>query len=254
MTWQKKIERWEKEICEELGLALERHNTILEPGENPVVLTPQAIAGTIDHTLLKATATQAQVESLCLEAKENGFASVCVNPVNVKLAASLLAGSSVKVCTVTGFPLGANTSMVKAAEAKEAVDNGAEEVDMVINIGALKAADYNRVFQDILRVVEAVRAKALVKVIIETCYLSEEEKIKACLIAKRAGADFVKTSTGFGTGGATPEDIALMRQVVGQELGVKASGGIRDFNTAKLMIESGANRLGTSSGREIIKG
>ncbi len=214
---------------------------------------PKNLAKMIDHTLLKADATFNEIERLCAEAKENGFASVCVNPGYVRLASRLLGGDEVKICTVIGFPLGATTYRVKAEETREAIENGADEVDMVINVGALKSGLYNLVFQDIKAVVEAASYQALVKVIIETCYLTDEEKIKACLLAKYAGADFVKTSTGFGTGGATPEDVLLMRKTVGSEIGVKASGGIRDYVTAQKMIEAGANRLGCSSGLKIIK-
>lgn len=254
MSLQSKIKACADEIYERLGLEHDKFQVKQGDLQIPDPVTPELVAKMIDHTLLKATATPEEVEALCLEAKKYGFASVCVNPVNVRLAARFLKGSAVKVCTVIGFPLGANTSTIKAAEAKEAVENGATEVDMVINIGALKAGDYQGVYQDILQVAEAVRGSAKLKVIIETCYLTEEEKIKACLIAKKAGADFVKTSTGFGSGGAIPEDISLMREVVGPELGVKASGGIRDFASAVLMIKSGANRLGTSAGRKIVQG
>lgn len=212
------------------------------------------IARMIDHTLLKPEATAAQIEKLCNEAKEYGFASVCVNPWHVPLASKLLEGSPVKVCTVIGFPLGANTSTIKAIEAREAVGNGASEVDMVINIGALKAGDLSTVKKDIEAVVGAVEEGVIVKVIIETCLLTNEEKEQACRLAKEAGADFVKTSTGFSTGGATVEDVALMRRVVGESMGVKASGGVRDYETAVKMIEAGATRIGTSSGVTIVKG
>ena len=210
--------------------------------ENKVKLT-----SLIDHTLLKAVATPEQIVKLCAEAREYHFASVCVNPVNVALAAKELKGSGVKVCTVIGFPLGANTPLVKAFEATDAIANGADEVDMVINIGAMKAGDTDTVFNDIKAVREASNGK-LLKVIIETCYLTDEEKVKACELSKKAGADFVKTSTGFGTGGATVADVALMRKTVGAETGVKASGGIRDAVTAAEMVKAGANRLGCSAG------
>lgn len=215
--------------------------------------TPADWARIIDHTLLKPEATYNDVERLCFEAREHGFASVCVNPAYVHLAVRLLGEGPVKVCTVVGFPLGATTYKVKAEEAKEAVDSGATEVDMVINVGALKSGFYNLVYQEIKAVVEAASCQALTKVIIETCLLNTEEKIKACLLAQYAGADFVKTSTGFGKAGATTEDVALMRQVVGGELGVKASGGIRDLATAEAMVKAGANRLGASAGVKIIK-
>lgn len=254
MSLQSKIKACTVEICEQLGLKPDESLFSQRISPIPDAVSPEMVVKMIDHTLLKATATPEEVEELCLEAKKYGFASVCVNPVYVELAARSLDGSGVKVCTVIGFPLGANTSTTKAAEAKEAVTSGAAEVDMVINIGALKAGDYRGVYQDILQVAEAVRGLAKLKVIIETCYLTEEEKIKACIIAKKAGADFVKTSTGFGGGGATSKDVSLMREVVGPELGVKASGGIRDYTSAVLMIKSGANRLGTSSGRKIAQG
>ncbi len=211
------------------------------------------IASLIDHTLLKANATQEEIVKLCEEAKKYGFASVCVNPVYVSLCKQLLKGTNVKVCTVIGFPLGATTPTVKAIEAKEAIANGADEVDMVINIGALKSGNYQLVLDDIKAVREATRGKIL-KVIIETAYLTREEKIKACELAKEAGADFVKTSTGFGPSGATVEDVMLMRQVVGPKLGVKASGGIRTLEDAKKMVEAGATRIGASASVAIVHG
>lgn len=208
----------------------------------------------IDHTLLKAEATKEQIEKLCAEAKQFGFASVCVNPTWVKYCSELLQNTDVLVCTVIGFPLGANTSAVKAFEAKDAIANGAKEVDMVINIGALKDKNYDLVQADIAAVVEAAKGSAIVKVIIETCLLTEEEKVKACELSVAAGADFVKTSTGFSTGGATAEDIALMRKTVGPDLGVKASGGVRNLEDMKKMIEAGATRIGASSGVAIMNG
>ncbi|MGE7907651.1 deoxyribose-phosphate aldolase [Peribacillus sp. NPDC094092] len=208
----------------------------------------------IDHTLLKAEATKEQIVKLCEEAREYGFASVCVNPVWVKTAAEELKGSDVKVCTVIGFPLGASTSAVKAIESEEAIQNGAEEVDMVLAIGLLKSGADEAVEDDIRAVVDAAKTKALVKVIIETSLLTEEEKVRACELSLRAGADFVKTSTGFSTGGATVEDVALMRNVVGDKAGVKASGGIRDLKDLKAMAEAGANRVGASSGVKIMNG
>lgn len=208
----------------------------------------------IDHTLLKAEATQEQIIKLCEEAKKYGFASVCVNPVWVKTATEELKGSDVKVCTVIGFPLGSNTPETKAFEAKNAIENGATEVDMVINIGALKDKNDELVERDIRAVVDTAKGKALVKVIIETCLLTDEEKVRACELAVKAGADFVKTSTGFSTHGATVEDVALMRKTVGPDIGVKASGGVRDLNDLKSMVEAGANRIGTSSGVKIING
>ena len=193
----------------------------------------QQLAKMIDHTILKPEADKASIEKLCKEALEYNFASVCINPTNVELAAKLLKGSEVKVCTVIGFPLGANTMEVKAFETKDAIAKGADEVDMVINIGRLKDKDYEYVEKDIKAVVDAADKKALTKVIIETCLLTEEEKVKACELAKKAGADFVKTSTGFSTGGATPEDIKLMRETVGPDMGVKASGGVRSIEDAE---------------------
>ena len=211
------------------------------------------IANMIDHTILKATATKDDVVKLCNEAKEYGFFSVCINPANIELAKEELKGSDVKVCTVIGFPLGANTSAVKAFETKDAIAKGADEVDMVINIGKLKDRDLEYVKNDIKAVVDAAKNKALTKVIIETCLLTDEEKVNCCLAAKRAHATFVKTSTGFGTGGATAEDIKLMRETVGPEMGVKASGGIRNLEDLEKMVEFGATRIGTSAGVAIME-
>lgn len=213
----------------------------------------QTIASMIDHTLLKANATVGEIEKLCKEAIEYSFASVCVNPAYVSVASKLLKDSSVKVCTVIGFPLGANTSIVKAMEAVDAIANGAQEIDMVINIGALKSGNDALVLDDIKAVRKVTNGKAL-KVIIETAYLNQEEKIKACKISMEAKADFVKTSTGFAPTGATVEDVKLMRKVVGKEMGVKASGGIRDARIAQEMVKAGATRLGTSSGIAIVTG
>ncbi|WP_068776786.1 deoxyribose-phosphate aldolase [Paenibacillus sp. FJAT-26967] len=212
------------------------------------------IAAMIDHTLLKADATREEVAKLTEEAKKYGFVSVCVNPAWVAFSAEQLKGTEVKVCTVIGFPLGATTPAVKAFETQDAIANGATEVDMVINIGALKAKDNELVEKDIRAVVEAAKGKALVKVIIETCLLTDEEKVRACELAVQAGADFVKTSTGFSTGGATREDIALMRKTVGAGVGVKASGGVRSLEDVNGMIEAGASRIGASSGVKIIEG
>ncbi|NLV91632.1 MAG: deoxyribose-phosphate aldolase [Firmicutes bacterium] len=208
----------------------------------------------IDHTLLKPQATAVDVCELCDEAMEYDFASVCVNPVWVEVAAKRLENSSVAVCTVIGFPLGATLPQVKAYEARQALEQGAREVDMVINIGALLGGNYQLVYEDIKAVVEAVKGEALVKVIIESGLLSEEKKIAACILASAAGADFVKTSTGFSGGGATVEDVVLMRTVVGNTAQVKASGGIRDYPGAMAMIRAGADRLGTSSGVTIARG
>ncbi|HFI0048345.1 TPA: deoxyribose-phosphate aldolase [Streptococcus suis] len=207
----------------------------------------------IDHTVLKPETTKEQVAKVLEEANEYDFASVCINPTWVSFAAEGLKGTDVKVCTVIGFPLGANTSAVKAFETKDAIENGADEIDMVINIGALKDKNYDLVLEDIKAVVEASGDK-LVKVIIETCLLTDEEKVKACELSKEAGADFVKTSTGFSTGGATVEDVALMRKTVGPEMGVKASGGARSYEDAIAFIEAGASRIGASSGVAIMKG
>ena len=212
------------------------------------------IAKMIDHTILKPNTTKDEVMTLINEAKEYKFASVCINPYWVKMAAGELTDyPDTKVCTVIGFPLGANTKEIKAWETKNAIENGAEEVDMVINIGALKSGDFETVKVDIAEVVEAAKDKALVKVIIETCLLTTEEKQTACRLAVEAGADYVKTSTGFSTGGANADDIKLMRETVGPDIGVKASGGVRSFNDAKQMIEAGATRIGASSGITIVE-
>jgi len=211
------------------------------------------IASMIDHTLLKPDATADQIRKICREAIEYGFASVCVNSAYVPLVAEMLRGSRVKTCSVIGFPLGAASAWAKGEETRDVIANGAGEIDMVINIGAIKSGDWDLVKKDIEGVVNTARGKALVKVIIETCLLTDEEKVKACTICKLAGADFVKTSTGFSTGGATVEDVKLMRQVVGSDMGVKASGGVKDYQTAVAMINAGANRLGTSSGIAIVK-
>ena len=216
--------------------------------------SPQSLAKYIDHTLLKPQASLEQIKKVCDEARQHRFASVCVNPNYIGYVAKQLEGSGVAPCVVIGFPLGATIPEVKAAETKAVVTLGAKEVDMVINIGAVKSADWQLVKKDIEAVVEAARGNALVKVIIETCLLTDEEKVKACTVAKLAGADFVKTSTGFSTGGATEEDIKLMRQTVGPSMGVKASGGVRDYASAVTMIKSGATRLGTSSGVKIVTG
>jgi len=210
------------------------------------------VASMIDHTLLKADATKEQIEKLCAEAKEYQFASVCVNPTWVKLSSQLLQGSNVEICTVIGFPLGASTSETKAFETKNAIGNGATEIDMVINIGALKNNDVATVEKDIKSVVNAAKGKAITKVIIETCLLSDEEKVRVCQLAVKTGADFVKTSTGFSTGGATVNDVALMRKTVGPGIGVKASGGIRSLADTKKMINAGATRIGASVGVEIV--
>ena len=207
----------------------------------------------IDHTLLKPDVSQEQIETLIEEAKKYDFASVCVNPTWVNFAAQALKATDVKVCTVIGFPLGANTPELKAFETSDAIQNGANEVDMVINIGALKSRNFDLVERDIRAVVEAAKG-TLVKVIIETCLLTDDEKVKACQIAQKAGADFVKTSTGFSTGGATVADVALMRKTVGPDMGVKASGGARSYEDALAFIKAGATRIGASSGVAIMEG
>jgi len=198
----------------------------------------------IDHTILKPEATSEQVKKVCSEAKQYNFASVCINPYYAKLVSSELKGTEVKTCVVIGFPLGANTKEVKAFEALDAVANGAQEVDMVINIAALKDKNYDVVGNDIKAVVDSVKGKALLKVIIECCLLTKEEKVMACKLSLKAGADFVKTSTGFSTSGAKAEDVKLMRETVGANVGVKAAGGIRDYKTTMEMINAGANRIG----------
>ncbi|MBE7006876.1 MAG: deoxyribose-phosphate aldolase [Ruminococcaceae bacterium] len=211
-----------------------------------------ALAKYIDHTLLKPDATEAQIEKLCAEAREYGFASVCVNSCYASLAARLLAGSDVAVCCVVGFPLGAATTAAKAFEAADAAQNGATEIDMVINVGAAKDGRWDDVEADIAGVAAAIEGKALLKVIIETCLLTDGEKIEACRAAVRAGADFVKTSTGFSKAGANAADVALMRKTVGPAIGVKAAGGIRTCADAMAMIEAGASRIGASAGIAIL--
>lgn len=206
----------------------------------------------IDHTLLKPEATKKQITKLCEEARQYDFASVCVNTCYVPLAKQLLAGSDVKVCCVVGFPLGAMDTVSKAFEAKTAVENGAQEVDMVINIGVLKDKDYDYVTKDIAAVVEASKP-AIVKVIIEACLLTDEEKVEACKCSMNAKAEFVKTSTGFSTHGATPEDVALMKKTVGNVCKVKAAGGVRSYDDAMKMIEAGADRLGCSAGIKVME-
>lgn len=211
-----------------------------------------ALAGKIDHTLLKPESTESAIIKICEEAKEYGFATVCIQPHWVPAVKKELEGSEVGITTVIGFPLGVTSTFTKVAETRDAIASGATEVDMVINLGALKSHQDVQVVWDINQVVEAAKGKAIVKVIIETGYLSDEEKRRACVLVKEAGADFVKTSTGFGPGAATVEDIALMRKTVGNELGVKASGGIRDRHTAEAMIKAGATRLGASAGIAIV--
>lgn len=212
------------------------------------------VAKMIDHTLLKPDASQDQVAQLCYEARKHGFAAVCVNPSYVKLCAQLLQGSPVHVCTVVGFPLGATPPEVKAYEAQQSIDDGATEVDMVINIGALKSKDYALVERDIATVARTCQAGgAILKVIIEAALLTDEEKVVACQLSKAAGADYVKTSTGFGPGGATVHDVELMRRSVGPEMGIKAAGGIKSYEDAKAMVAAGATRIGASAGIKIVQ-
>ena len=251
-------------ICRECGMCVE----LAQPGVSAirdagatritsalgVKSVPSGTAVLIDHTLLKPDATSEQVISLCAEAREYKFASVCVNPAYVPLCVRELRGTPVGICCVIGFPLGATLPEVKRYEAEQSAASGATEMDMVINVGALKSRDYGLVERDIAGVVEAGhRAGALIKVILETALLTDEEKIKASALSKAAGADFVKTSTGFGPGGATVEDVALMRRVVGSDMGVKASGGVRDYSDLKKMVKAGASRIGASAGIEIIR-
>ena len=213
-----------------------------------------SVAGMIDHTLLKPDATKREIETLCREAKEFGFASVCVNPTWVATCARLVRGSSVAVCSVVGFPLGATTADTKQYETRRAIFDGAREIDMVINVGALKSGDLHLVESDIRAVTSACReTNVLSKVIIETALLSNEEKVTACTLAKAAAADFVKTSTGFGPGGATAEDVALMRRIVGEDMGIKASGGVRTLEGVKAMVAAGATRIGASAGVRIVQ-
>lgn len=210
------------------------------------------IAKMIDHTILKPDVTDADVIKVCEEAKTHGFYSVCVNPYFVPLVTKSLAGTDVKVTSVIGFPLGANTTVIKAAEAKQSVMDGANEIDMVLNISALKDKKYDYVRSDIKAVVDAIAGKAILKVILETCLLTKDEIVKASELSKEAGAQFVKTSTGFSTGGATVEDVKLMKDTVGDALEVKASGGVRDYETAKKVIDAGATRIGASSSVDIV--
>jgi deoxyribose-phosphate aldolase len=252
------------ERCRSFGVSAVRGpdetRALAEAGASRVVATmgycpaSDGLASLIDHTLLKPDATRADIEQICREAAQFCFASVCVNPNWVPLCRELLRGSGVKVCTVIGFPSGAHAPDVKAYEARRAVEQGAEEVDMVINIGALKSRDYALVEQDIRGVVQTVGKDTVVKVILETSLLTRDEKIMGASLAKAAGADFVKTSTGFAGGGATVEDVKLMRETVGPEIGVKASGGVRTQEDARAMIEAGATRIGASAGIKIVRG
>jgi deoxyribose-phosphate aldolase len=246
-------------VC--VNMCFDRTGSVISAGaerlSSSVGVIPQdlSLAKMIDHTLLKPDATQDEVAQLCFEAKKYGFASVCVNPTWAELCATLLKGSDVKVCIVIGFPLGATAPEVKAFETQNAIEHGASEIDMVINIGALKAHDLELVARDIRGVVTTAHARgAIVKVIIEAVLLNDEEKTIACLLSKEAGADFVKTSTGFASGGATVHDVELMRRAVGPEMGVKAAGGVRTFEDAENMIKAGATRIGASAGVKIIQG
>ncbi len=225
--------------------------SVEQPGSRTM---PADLAQYIDHTLLKPNATQSEFDTLCKEAIQYQFKSVCVNSSRVAYVTRQLQRTGVVVCSVIGFPLGAMDSRVKAFETRRAIELGAKEIDMVLNIDALKSGDVEHVEKDIRAVRRATRGTTILKVILETCLLAEDEKVLACEICKKAGADFVKTSTGFSTGGATREDVALMRRVVGPEMGVKASGGVRDFSTAMVMIQAGATRLGTSSSVAIVTG
>ncbi|GJM45199.1 MAG: hypothetical protein DHS20C21_20410 [Gemmatimonadota bacterium] len=234
------------DVCRGLGIS----RIGGQPGQSP---GPE-LARYIDHTVLKPDAPRSEIEKLCAEARANEFASVCVQPWWVPLCADLLRGSPVKVCTVIGFPHGMNKPETKNFEGRRAVADGATELDMVINIGALKSKDLAAVERDIRAVVDCAKPRATVKVILETAYLTDEEKAEGCALAKVAGADYVKTSTGFGPGGATVEDVELMRRVVGEDMGVKAAGGIRDAEIARKMIEAGATRLGASASLEIVRG
>jgi deoxyribose-phosphate aldolase len=241
-------------LSEILQLAQTYENELSPMPERPAAPQGAELARWIDHTILKPEATVHQVKQICEEALEYNFASVCINPSFVSLAAGLLSGSEVETCTVVGFPLGATLPTVKMAETLTVLALGATEVDMVINIGALKAQAYGQVLNDIEAVVQAAHnQRAIVKVIIETALLTQEEKIIACLLCKESRADFVKTSTGFSTAGATVEDVELMRRVVGAKMGVKAAGGIRNFSDAQAMIAAGASRLGASAGVAIMK-
>ncbi|MGB1286653.1 MAG: deoxyribose-phosphate aldolase [Aggregatilineales bacterium] len=246
---QTEIERITRQVDAILEEADARPQTGREIPGVGAVPDNASVASLIDHTLLKPDAMARQIERLCFEAKEFEFASVCVNSIFVSLAAEMLKDSPVKVCTVVGFPLGASLTSVKSYEARQAIEQGATEVDMVLPIGLLKSRDTLAVFNDITEVAAVCHDRdVLCKVILETALLTDEEKVVACQIVKRAGADFVKTSTGFGGGGATVDDVALMRGVVGEGVGVKASGGVRDLESAQKIIEAGANRIGASAG------
>ncbi len=250
--WETNVVTQPKTIQNIMGVGAARIAAGLGIGE---ALPDKNLAGKIDHTLLKPDATPDEIRKLCDEAAKFKFASVCINPCYVSLCSNLLKGTGVKVCTVIGFPLGSNTTEVKRFEAEQAIQNGAEEIDMVMNVGQHKQGNYDYVFNDINQVVLTAKKNRLIcKVILETALLTDEEKIRACLICKKAGADFVKTSTGFSKGGATVGDIALMKYVVGSTIGVKASGGIRSKEDAQAMIASGADRIGASASVKIVSG
>ncbi len=250
--WETNVVTQPKTVKNLMGVGAERIAAGIGVGE---ILPDKNLAGKIDHTLLKPDATPDEIQTLCDEAAKFKFASVCVNPCYVLLCSNLLKGTKVKVCTVIGFPLGSTTTETKTFEAEQAIKNGAEEIDMVMNVGQLKQGNYDYVFNDINQVVLAAKKNnAICKVILETALLTDEEKIKACVICKKAGANFVKTSTGFSKGGATVGDIALMKYVVGSTIGVKASGGIRSKEDAQAMIASGADRIGASASVKIVSG
>lgn len=252
------IEKITEEIYDKVMTEIEEESGVSKStASQNTTLSSEArnIASKIDHTILSPDATVEEIKQVCAEAAEYNFASVCVNPDNITLVyEELKNNNNVKVCSVIGFPLGATTTKAKVSEAKEVMEKGAQEIDMVMNVGALKSGKFDKVKRDIEEVVIAARGRALVKVIIEACLLTDGEKVKACSLAKVAGADFVKTSTGFSSGGATIEDVELMRETVGSEMGVKASGGIRDYKKAKAMIDAGATRIGASGSVEIVKG
>jgi deoxyribose-phosphate aldolase len=250
--WETNVVTQPKTVQNIMGVGAARIAAGLGVGD---ALQDKNLAGKIDHTLLKPDATPDEIKKLCDEAAKFKFASVCINPCYVTLCKNLLSGTGVKICTVIGFPLGSTTSEVKQYEAEQAIMNGTNEIDMVINVGQHKQGNYEYVFNDIKQVVLIAKKKNVIcKVILETALLTDEEKIRACLICKKAGADFVKTSTGFSKGGATVGDIALMKYVVGSSIGVKASGGIRSKEDARAMIESGADRIGASASVKIVSG
>lgn len=261
MGGNKKVDqKWLEQQTEKVGTALARQGIrLVSPVREASFRKPtlpikkEDIASYIDHTLLKPTASRQDIRQLCEEARKYGFAAVCVNPGHVFFAAQLLAGSETAVCTVIGFPLGAATTLSKVAEVRDAIANGAHELDMVINLGSLLEGNYAGVYSDIKAVRDAA-PRQILKVILETGYLSKEQIVRGCILAKMAGADFVKTCTGFGPGSCSTENVALMRQVVGQDFGVKASGGVRDIASAEAMIKAGANRIGASAGIAIVQG